>query len=852
MPLTWAGLARPFSHTDSAALTALLLGATERERLAFAAEIERRIRADREGPWARSTSPAGLFGLTVIACMPTAARAAALLSRRSMRDWGLIRVDRFLEIARVRGLPWLGDLGVRLCGRLPARDPAPRDWEFVEALLIEGDAEPPVTGPVVRAWLTAINQSRWTVRQGPLADHFRASPWLDLLLPGAFEIDGLSGLETDFPYAVAQLTAEGRLDRATVLAATADRLARSGTAPALRPFTRLHDALSPAPAETAPHLPVYARLLPEAPSPVAAMARGVLQALDDDRRLPLETLLEVSAATLARTEKTLVRAQIDWLDRVARREPDRAGEILETVAVALAHPSLDLRERALGVIAVHRDAAGPETVARLAAAAGGLTGTVRAMAGALLGPALAESPGVVATPPAGPRAIPMPPPIGSAAELAEELTALTHDATAVRWERVMAGVVALHHTGALSEVPGEVLAPLWTAFDEGLRFLARAIHGVPGPAPALPPFNVPADVLTWRLAELSTWLAGSPVPVLLATPTDVSGSIGAGVLVDRMERLEEAGRDPWPFDFEQALLRVAPTRDATVLARAAALGSPDGERLAEWFGAGRIETAGIRVEQPAGNFGYDAWTPIDAGPELIRRVLVTMAPRRDDPRLLLLGRPLFTIGRRPTAREDYLSFHHCPPDVLAMTLPHDREAVAAWALPEIAALADRDSRDDTALPLLGDCSGPSGPAVALALAYGLGARHQPGRAAAVDTYLAVTAESGPLPAAVGAELGDLCADGTVKLTRVVPALADAHAAGASAAVWETVTGALPPLLKATPRGLPDLLELATRVASDLGRRGEIPGLDAVAGRRGGARLTREAKRLQATLAGPLG
>ncbi|GGN42198.1 hypothetical protein FHR83_007275 [Actinoplanes campanulatus] len=824
MPLTWAGLARPFSHTDSAALTALLLGATERERLAFAAEIERRIRADDEGPWARSTSPAGLFGLTVIACMPTAARAAALLTRRSMRDWGRIRVDLFLEIARARELPWIGDLGVRLCGRLPARNPAPLDWEFAEALLIEGGAEPPVTEPVVRGWLAAV-------RFAPLAGYFRASPWLDLLLPSAFEIDGLSGLETDFPYAVAQLTAEGRLDRATILAATADRLTRPGTAAALRPFARLHDALSPVPAETAPHLPVHARLLPEAPSPVAAMARGVLQALDDDGRLPLETLLEISAATLARPEKTLVRAQIDWLDRVARREPDRAGEILETVAVALAHPSLDLQERSLEVIAVHLGTAGPETVTRLAEAAGGLTGTVRAVAGALLGPVLAEPAGVVATPPAGPRAVPMPPPIGSAAELAEELTALAHAATAVRWERIMASLVTLHRTGELSGLPDEV---------------GRLLP------PELPRFNVPADVLTWRLAELSARLTGSPVPVLLATPTDVSGSIGAGTLVERMERLEEAGRDPWPVDFEQALLRVAHTGDATVLARAAALGSPEGERLAGWLGRERVETIGARLEQPAGHYGYDAWTPIDTGPELIRRVVVTMAPRRDDPRLPLLGRLLFTIGRRPTAREDYLSFHHCPPDVLAMTLPHDREAVAAWALPEIAALADRDSRDDTALPLLGDCSGPPGPAVALALAYGLGARHQPGRAAAVDTYLAVTAETGPLPAVVGAELGDLCADGTVKLTRVVPALADAHAAGASAAVWETVTGALPPLLKATPRGLPDLLELATRVASELGRRGEVPGLDAVAGRGGGARLTREAKRLQATLAGPLG
>jgi hypothetical protein len=59
--------------------------------------------------------------------------------------------------------------------------------------------------------------------------------------------------------------------------------------------------------------------------------------------------------------------------------------------------------------------------------------------------------------------------------------------------------------------------------------------------------------------------------------------------------------------------------------------------------------------------------------------------------------------------------------------------------------------------------------------------------------------------------------------------------------------ALPPLLHAAPRGLPDLLELATRTATSTGAGEEITGLAPIAARGGGSRLVREAKRLQAAL-----
>src|SRR5690242_10463970 len=71
-----------------------------------------------------------------------------------------------------------------------------------------------------------------------------------------------------------------------------------------------------------------------------------------------------------------------------------------------------------------------------------------------------------------------------------------------------------------------------------------------------------------------------------------------------------------------------------------------------------------------------------------------------------------------------------------------------------------------------------------------------------------------------ATIGPAEARGLLKLNRVVPALGDAHRAGASVAVWEVLAAALPPLLGAAPRGLADLLELASVVAGATGARAE--------------------------------
>ncbi|GAA4937539.1 DUF6493 family protein [Actinoplanes utahensis] len=946
MSLDWAVLLRRAVDADHSGVTALLLGAPEDERLGFFPQVEAGIKG-LDDWWSGPSHPAAGLALAVVGTAPSAARAAALLTRRDLRDrWAWMPVDRLLAVAAAREVHWLGDLGVRLAGRLPTRDVWDgRDWEFVAALLRAGGTPPPATEGVVRGWLAGLIRPNGR-RMPPLTTRLRDDEHLDLLLPAVFEIDGsgaqISSASVDenavrFPEAVAALVAEGRLERKTVLAATVDRLVRGDKPNALRPFTLLHEALAPAVDEIAAHAVDYTRLLAEGPGPLATLAQPLLRTLGEAGRLDLDDLLEVSATVLLRREKTLVKAQLTWLEKTARREPDRAGEIYETISHAFGHPALDIQDRALTMIAKRLPRLAPETVARLAGAAEILAGDLPARAATIFGTVAPM------TEPAGPPALPspagpalMPPPIGTPGELAEEIAALLHEPSGVRWERVLAGLVALHATtgeDALSAAltpllerypgrfhddrwnPGSPFVRLGTAIrmatvrprhDSTHQRLYREVRiawqegrrGGTGSALS----SGPEGVLALRAAEIAVHINGSMMPELVATPTHVTGSIDPAVLLDRLTRAEAEGRQPWSFDLEQALLRLPRGAvDPAVTAGAAALTSPAGRQFAQWLASGGLPDpvsatfVHLGRKSTAGAYTWDRPVP--------RRVTATLRPCRDGG--LRLERQLLTL----TPPEHPI---HTPGDVegveevLAMVLPHHREVAAAWALGGLAALADQDQKGaGRLLPLLAECGGPVGPALAAGLAYAFGAKQESDRAAAVDAFLTLAAGptahgpgaaggeprvagtgpgaaggeprvagtgpgaaggepggpavaggapwvagTGSFAAAAGVALGDLAADGTVKLSRVIPALDDVHRAGASAAVWELLAAALPPLLPTGQRAVPELLELATQVAAALGVRAPVAGLSEVAARPGSSRLVQESRRLRAVLTAP--
>jgi hypothetical protein len=210
-----------------------------------------------------------------------------------------------------------------------------------------------------------------------------------------------------------------------------------------------------------------------------------------------------------------------------------------------------------------------------------------------------------------------------------------------------------------------------------------------------------------------------------------------------------------------------------------------------------------------------------------------------------IERKLFTVT--PTSRAIFS--HHTDPVVSAAVLPAHREVVAAWELSQVACLADADGRGyGKLLPLLAEATGPVGPAVTLAVMYGLAAKGAGDRIAAVDALLAFGTTLDH--AMIGRDLGELGADGVIKVNRAAAALAEAARAGAVAAVWEISRAALPALLAVdkTRPGTVELVEVAHRCAQALGVRESIPAVDLVAARGGSGRLVAEARRLVATTA----
>jgi hypothetical protein len=104
-------------------------------------------------------------------------------------------------------------------------------------------------------------------------------------------------------------------------------------------------------------------------------------------------------------------------------------------------------------------------------------------------------------------------------------------------------------------------------------------------------------------------------------------------------------------------------------------------------------------------------------------------------------------------------------------------------------------------------------------------------------------------AALGVELVELLEGGEAALRRYVEVLTELHRAGAAAEVWAALRLLVPAVVvRATPGpGAPDLLALASAVASQLGVQELIAEVDVVAARGGSSRLVAEARRLVRTL-----
>jgi hypothetical protein len=811
-------------------LGALLLALPEFRRRALMPAFTARARAV-DGEW--SSWAAGSLAVAGAACLSTAAQVAAWLARPAFR-WHHWRYDVVIEVLVAREVPWLADLATRVATALP-RENLAGGWRFAAALVRVSGAPVPAHDDFVRGWV----ENRFVAGVDPVRDTLRADPFLDALLPRIFEVDGLgpslAGID-----ALVSLAAEGRISRELLLDGALGRLLRGDRPAALRPFLQLLVQLALTADELDRRRVDLLRLLPDAPLPVATHAQKELRRLDDAGRLPTDELTQASRAVLRRSEKSLVRTQLSWLDAVLRRGADDPGDLLLALSVAVAHDDLAVADRARKTIERRIRECSDPVQARLREAMGERAAD-RAAASAALGPL---------PPPTS-----VPPPIASSAELAAEIVSILDPSTQtgpIAWERMLHALVAQ----ALI-APAELraaLAPLrdrpdtWDGFSDSFDRhwptirLTRLLKSIVDGEPWRPKLKVeagsgPLRVVVARIEELGIHWDSLPAPSLLATPTAATGHVSAAVLVDRLAALEAASREPLRLDLEQALLRLPRERDEEAATRSRSLVSPAGRHLAGCLTGGLPDPAVERFifAQPDRRW----WSGVADTTEVV----------------------LASVGPPPTPTWPLAgALLDCQPVSgvsLAIALwpavaPSHREVIMAHALRSVADGALLDGRDSAAvLPMLAERTGPLGVATALALTYGLACRHRQDQAAAADAVLMLAA-AGDLPAgAIGAEVGALCVQGTIKLTRVVAALGDV-AVGAPTPAWEIAAAALPALLAAPSpaRGTPDLLQLAAKVAPSAGNPPIPAGVADIAARGGSSRLVNEARRLQRVLTSP--
>ncbi|MFD8595517.1 DUF6493 family protein [Kitasatospora sp. NPDC059646] len=864
----------------------LIGGLTPQQRRAELPGLKALRRDLREGTHSRGGAWTALLVAGAV-CHTAPSGAAAWIASPDFEDVQQWHRPPLRALLDAQDADWQREVALRLARRPADRDPwgPATAYRVAEHLLRACGSPPPAEPGFVADWMTDRGDPR--PRHGepalpPGTDLYRRlaqDSFTPVLAPHVFDADTarqLSGPwaakddEQRWPAVLARLAEEGTVDRGALIARGYARLVRGGGAGELRSYLAAVRRLDPTEDELAANVRALTALL-DAASPLAGHAQDCLIALDRAGRLDDPTVAEAAEALLARPEKKLVRTQLAWLDRVAKRAPELA---LRAAARCYAHPDRQLQGQALKLTGRHVGRVPEELAAELRAAARSLDPVHAEDAARLLGlPARPDS-----TPqehdrlPEPPRPVSMPAPLGTPAEVAEELAAaLAGDPDGVVFERVLDGLVrhAWHDRDALAAA----LAPV---LDDGewrtLGVLAGAVTGALHRQRArraltdvrASPFRTwdlrggVGELISARLEEAAWQLTDAPVPLLLATPTDRSGALDPAALAARIHRYEELGLRPGPVDLAQALLRTAP--DGTSTAVADHLTSPAGARLAAWLRAGGLPRQAT-VPVPAGTGRSGLWKSehrryceqpgIAEEPLTLLGVPGAGAPgaHPDDgvPTAVrtLLGRSAPFLRR--AAVEDGIPDGRWP-----AVLPHHREETAARLIGQLAESADPTPvrGHPLLLPLLAEAAGPCGLAVHQALAYGLGAADAEDRTAVVDALLAFAAQDAIDAELLGRETGELLRTGAVKPNRLAATAGELTEAGAPGLAWAVLSRALPALLAGRPpAGAAALLTAAVDCARRTGARGAIPEVTAAAEAGGRSRLVAEATALAALLAG---
>ncbi|MFJ2093073.1 DUF6493 family protein [Streptomyces sp. NPDC087901] len=864
-------------------IPALLTPLDRAERRLVLTELKVMRKEMRSWPWGERTRARKAVLVAGAGCHAGAAGCATWIGAREQREWVRSPYPWVLEVLVGRDPAWLADLARRLTARTVESE---AEYQLVLELVRMAGCPLPVSDGLVRGWAERVAGSRWQQRPPrPLIDILRAEPHLGVLAPHLLDMPELPPPVTwaatqdpaeHWPTALTVLSAEGLLDRSTLLDRCVTRLVRGGKTVDMRFCLQVLRGLELTDREEAARVTDWAAMAADGPSPVAGHAQEALTRLDGHGELSIDRLADVSGSVLFRTEKKLVRSQLVLLGRVLRRVPSSAEELLPVVAEAFVHPDIGIQERALKLVARHLPATAPDVRKDLAGMASQLGAVHRSAARAVFGELLVDGPAVDAYEEVLPP-VPVPrrldPAPADTAELIEEVVALVRSRSreVTAFERALDGLIRCAHNARadLADALRAALAGQWWTEPgpqadidrrflrnhDGLQVVAASLLGrvsekTVGDGRARWTTSDTCchaaldGVLYARLWEAATVIRTGELPFLLATPTWHTGALDPTDLVERLLTYQKLGLTPGPADFGQALLRVRRTDGAEAAARAASLGTAEGDRLAAWIRADEPVAPVLRRHVETESPEPQGWFP---------------RPARSTPRVLPAtnGHPVIQqefprsfhwLGRPHSPRRQQCSHWGDTSPQWIATLPADGETLAAWLLPFLT--CEEDQRGVAwPLPALAETDGPAEGAIHLALAYGLGARYPEDRLSAVDALL-ILAARGRLDAnLLGGELSVLIDRELMKPSRLAAAARTAAATGA----YQTVLSVLVPVLTAllareqAPRGLSDLLGVAAECAEQCGspQTGGIAGLAATAARGGSTQLVRQAARLEA-------
>ncbi|WP_371783489.1 DUF7824 domain-containing protein [Streptosporangium subroseum] len=849
---------------DTVAARVVKLDEAARKEVAEALPGHLKVLRGRRESWEGLDDHAEVLRAAGAGVLPGAAAVASWLSRREFTSrWGgpYGDTDRIMAILATRPAEWRADLARRLV--LKVRTAEDRDLGLTLALLRATKIEIPIHDPLVVGWVSA---GRLPV---PHED-----PLFDTLLPRIFDAQGVGralqreDLAQPWLRSLRVPAARDGAKRLMLLEGCVSRFLRGGSAPDLRFFARLHEALDPSPHEIESRARDYLRLLPAAPGPIAELALRHLRTLDGLDPLDLVEGLE---SVLFRSERKLVRSGLTWLDQLVRLSPPLAGSIAGPLVPVFASDSAELQERAVTLAIKHASRMGDEGHATVRDALDMLPYDLRLRAFAVFGgeePA-APDPEDAFVPPALPRPdVPqrMADPIDSVAGM---LSVITGPSEWMAWERLLAGFVALVYRdreGAAAALKPALdgkydhfyqdsnryqvryggQPPHWNYVDQWLVGAMRSLTGTASAPdawkhklPDVSGLSAPCLLLLHRAAEIQMAVEEDVVPpLLLSTPTLTTGHVDASELVTRLEIIEAAGAKPLAADLQQALLRLRRDQDPQTAERASRLSSPAGRLVAQWLAGDPL--ADPTVEMSWSSSGkVERW--LDDGetdnPHEVRFLPSLHATATGFPLIDLVFRdpPRGGVGIHLTW--------------WAAMFPSHREVAATHLLPHLFRHQwHRSAVRSSHLRQITRGDGPPGVSVSLILGLMLG---DPDRPEAVDILLE-TAGRGDLNAAeLGRQTALLVKRDQMKLVHLTAALESASSQGAHREVWTAIAAALPLLIPGSGRkphhGFAAFVALGATNAVRSHARGAIPELEAMAARKGSSGVLREARRLHGLL-----